>query len=119
MFKQLLENLLDNVDGAVVGLVGGLDGLLVDHVSRQDGYSHEQMAADCTQLLKSAMQTAASLPAGSLQELSLSTRELRLVLRLLSESYFVALLLSESANLGRARFELRKMHFDLEKELAL
>jgi hypothetical protein len=42
-----------------------------------------------------------------------------MILRLLTDSYFVMLLLSDSANLGLARFELRKSQFDLEKELAL
>lgn len=119
MFKQLLEGLLHSVDGAVGAFVVGLDGLLVESCGRSGDFNFEQLAADCSVLLKHSFAATASLPSRSLEELSLVTDNLRVVVRLLADSYFVVLLLSDTAHLGRARFELRKIHFELEKELAL
>ena len=119
MFKQLLEDLLNHVDGAEAALVVDFDGLLIEQYSLSNDYHFEQLAADSSQLLKSSIAAAASLPDGSIKEIAIITNSLRVVFRILADSYFVALLLSESANLGKARFKLRKIQSDLEKELAM
>jgi predicted regulator of Ras-like GTPase activity (Roadblock/LC7/MglB family) len=119
VFKHLLENLLQRVAGSETAMVVGLDGLVVDSFTRHDNGNLEQLAADSSSLIKSGLATTASLSSAALQELTLITGGQRIIMRLLTDSYFVMLLLSDSANLGLARFELRKAQFDLEKELAL
>lgn len=119
MFKQILEELINHTQGAFAALVVDLDGLLIDSCGRSEGCNFEQMAAHFSQLLKNSAEMTSSLQSSSLMEVSFVASDLRVVMRVLAGSYSVVLLLSEGANLGQARFELRKIQFDLEKELAV
>ena len=114
-----MEKLIGQIDGAVAVCVTGLDGLLIDHYSLDVQFDFEQLVADCSQLLKNGTTTTESLSFGPLREVSLVTERMRIVLRLLADSYFVALILSDNAHIGRARFRLRKIHLELERKLAL
>jgi predicted regulator of Ras-like GTPase activity (Roadblock/LC7/MglB family) len=114
MFKDILSSLLGSVEGSTAAFLAGMDGLLVEHCCRAEGQEPdlEQLAADCTQLIKNG-----SGLLDDLHELVLSGTSQRLVLRLIPESYFVGLVLSPQALAGQARYALCKLQSALEKEI--
>jgi predicted regulator of Ras-like GTPase activity (Roadblock/LC7/MglB family) len=115
MFKDILEGLLKRVDGSMAAFLAGSDGLIIEQCCREghDGLDLEQLAADCTQIIRNG-----SGMLDDLAEVALSGTNQRLILRLLAGSYFVVLIISGSAMTGRARYELLKLQSSLEAEIA-
>jgi predicted regulator of Ras-like GTPase activity (Roadblock/LC7/MglB family) len=115
MFKDILGDLLRRVDGSAAAFLAGMDGLIIEHCSHEgySGLNLEQIAADCTSMIKSSRGLL-----DHLNEAILYSTDQRLLLRLIPSSYFVVLLLSTTALTGRARYELQKLQSSLEAEIS-
>ncbi len=119
-FTELLERILERVEGSIGIVIMGLDGLAIEHVQVPSKISlSERVALIATShatLLRNTMRMASDTGVGLLNELTLMSDAFRLVVRLIGREYFIIIVLDPDGNIGRARFELRKAHLLLEKE---
>lgn len=121
MFKELLESMVQRTEGGLGALIMGTDGIAVEKVLAEAGKEAnlDVAAAEFTSLVRGAQRGGDELGLGNLRELCISLDGAIILMRLLSRDYFVVLALSADGNLGRGRFELRKVELQLAKEFVL
>jgi predicted regulator of Ras-like GTPase activity (Roadblock/LC7/MglB family) len=117
IFADTLRQAAARVPEAQVVMLMGTDGIPIDRfVSRPDG-NLEAVAAEFTTLLRASVSASGDTGLGSLQELSVVTERMTILLLGVTEEYFLFAALDPGALLGRARFALRLASFALEREL--
>jgi predicted regulator of Ras-like GTPase activity (Roadblock/LC7/MglB family) len=121
MFKEALEVIIENTDGAVGALIMGTDGIAVEKVMRPEANEAnlDVAATEFTSLVRNAQRTGNDTGLGSLRELVVTLDSAVVIMRLFSREYFVVLALTPEGNFGRARYELRKAELQLAREFSL
>lgn len=121
MFKESLQQIIDNTDGSIGVLIMGTDGIAVEKVMADAHGSEldEAAAAEFTSLVKSAQRTGSGMNLGKLNELFIACEETNVIIRFLSQDYFLVLTLKPEGNIGRGRYELRKAELVLAREFTL
>jgi predicted regulator of Ras-like GTPase activity (Roadblock/LC7/MglB family) len=121
MFKEMLESIIGRTEGSLGALIMGIDGIAVEKLLSEAGTDAnlDVAAAEFTSVVRSAQRAGNDLGLGNLRELVVSLDDSIIIMRLLSRDYFVVLALSPEGNIGRGRFELRKVELQLAKEFAV
>ena len=119
MFKTILQNIVDQTPGATSIVLMGCDGIAVDSVFCQGSTADRTQAVtvEFATVIKELIHTAQLLSAGSLKEVMVKCEHLTIVLEMLSDEYFVALLFDDDANIGKGRYLLRRDAYKLKQEL--
>ena len=108
MFQDVLRGLVERTDGAIASLLMGFDGITVDSYSRDpSALNVETVGSEYSVVLGQIKQAASMLDLGSAQEVAVQAENMTTVIRLLNDEYFVAMALSPSGSLGKARYLLR------------
>ncbi len=109
MFKEILQEVVDNTDGGVAGLIMGFDGIAVDQYvsTEQSPVDVATVGMEFSVILKGIRDAAQLLDSGSAEEVSIKSERLTTLIRLINDEYFVAVTIKPSGNLGKARFLLR------------
>jgi predicted regulator of Ras-like GTPase activity (Roadblock/LC7/MglB family) len=121
MFGDVLKQILDKVEGAIGALIMGLDGIAIEQqIIDPELYDNRlsMIAAAYATLIRNSMRTSADVGVGQLQEMSIISGNMILVIKLINPEYFLLIALESDGNIGRARFELRKAQLLLEEEFA-
>jgi predicted regulator of Ras-like GTPase activity (Roadblock/LC7/MglB family) len=116
MFAVTLKDIANKLDDLECIMLVGTDGLPIEKVIRKETLNVELLVAEFTTILRNTAQTATEVEAGALDELILLTERVVVLLKAITTEYFLMIILSEGANIGRARFELKKAKYILEKE---
>jgi predicted regulator of Ras-like GTPase activity (Roadblock/LC7/MglB family) len=109
-FRESIEKLLSGIEGAVSCALMGFDGITVDISSKEaaaGGPDIQTLSMEFAHLIAQARRTLESVDAGALEEFTLRTDKMTLVVRLLTPEYFLACAILPSGNLGRARYLMR------------
>jgi predicted regulator of Ras-like GTPase activity (Roadblock/LC7/MglB family) len=110
-FRESIEKLLDRIEGGVSCALMGFDGIMVDIYTKggADGTPDIQtLSMEFAHLISQARRTLESVDAGALEEFTLRTDKMTLVVRLLTPGYFLACAILPTGNLGRARYLMRR-----------
>ena len=119
MFQDVLKDVVDSSDGGVASLVMDLDGIALDHYTRDDAkFDIQMIGIELSVVIKGVQQAASMLEAGSTQEVSIVSDELTTLVRMVTDQYFVALSLIPGANIGKARYLLRTRVPQMASELS-
>ena len=102
---------MEKVDGGVAAVLMGFDGISVDSFAKagHDGAipDIQTLAMEFAHLIAQARRTLQSLNAGALEEFTLRAESLTLVVRVLTQEYFLACAILPNGNLGKARYLMR------------
>ncbi|MBI4853900.1 MAG: hypothetical protein HY819_19055 [Acidobacteria bacterium] len=121
VFSELLKQIINKVEGAVGVLIMGLDGIAIEQQIEDPRNYDGQLsiiAAAYATLLRNSIRTSSDVGVGALQEMTVISGNLTLVIKLINPEYFLLIALGPNGNVGRARFELRKAQLLLEEEFA-
>lgn len=117
-FREHLEEVCRNVDGAVACSLMGVDGIEVDtHIQDGGELDLKSLLVEYSGVLRSAREAAETHEAGGLAEISITTDKLQAVVRIVSPEYFMVVALTPAGNLGKARYLLRVTAPKLVQEL--
>jgi predicted regulator of Ras-like GTPase activity (Roadblock/LC7/MglB family) len=121
MFREVLQDILHRTEGCKGVLIMGFDGIAVEKVWRNEATdgNYDIAVAEYTSLIRSAKRKNSDTGLGKLREMTISTENELFVMRLVSEDYFLAMILSNEGNFGRGRFEMRRAELLLENELII
>ncbi|MBX7172689.1 MAG: roadblock/LC7 domain-containing protein [Pyrinomonadaceae bacterium] len=121
MFGEILQNIVDRTEGCLGALIMGTDGIAVEKVWQPEATEAnlDVAIAEYASLLRNAKRTNKEMGFGKIQEFTLTSESGVFILRFVGDDYFVAVVLSDRGNFGRARYELRRAEFLLEKELVI
>jgi predicted regulator of Ras-like GTPase activity (Roadblock/LC7/MglB family) len=113
-FRESIQSLLDKIDGGVACVLMGFDGVTLDSCAKDAKAGQAGVLADVqtlamefAHLIAQARRTLTSLDAGVLEEFTLRTDVLTLVVRVLSPDYFLGCAILPDGGLGRARYLMR------------
>lgn len=108
-FKDILQAIVNQVDGAVGAVVMGYDGIAIDDFVRQDTpFDLQLLTAEYAAVLKEVKRTVEVLKSGLLQEVSISTDLSTAIAKVVNEDFFVLLVIAAGGNFGKGRFYLRR-----------
>jgi len=118
VFKETLREMLDRCDGGLASALMGFDGIAVDsYTSPESSRDGETVGMELSHVLGQIRQAAEALEAGGLQEVTIRTSRLTVVLRALTDEYFLAVALRPDGNLGKGRYLARITAPKLQKNL--
>ncbi len=110
MFKPILQTILHESSGALGVFLLGDDGIIIDQVRADLTSADEQLAlvVELAAGIKGIRQTAEVLEAGGLNEVVIRYEKLTLLVHVLSEEYFVVLLLPPRILSGKGSYLLKR-----------
>lgn len=119
MFQSVLKDVVESSDGGVGSLVMDLDGIALDSYSKPGTkYDIQMIGIELSVVIKNVQQAASMLDAGGAKEVSIVAEQLTTLVRMVNDTYFVALSLEPGANIGKARYLLRTRVPEMAQELA-
>lgn len=105
MFKETLKKMVVDAPGGVGVVLMGYDGIAIDQYFLDSGDVDLQLVAiEYSNVVKEIRRTAEILGTGSLQEVTIKTGRLYVIIHALTDEYFVALTLKREGNLGKGRY---------------
>ena len=121
MFKKALEEIIETTEGSIGAMIMGIDGIAVEQVLSHDGQDAnlDVAAAEFTSLVRSAQHIAKDIGMGSVRELIVALENAHIIVRLISNEYFLILAMRPDSNIGRGRFRLRKAELLVGQEFKL
>jgi predicted regulator of Ras-like GTPase activity (Roadblock/LC7/MglB family) len=118
MFLDQLSRISNRIDGARALSLVARDGLPVESFSSDPELDLEVLAAELIAQVRSISENHRELDVGEVQQLSVMTDRLTLMVSSVAADYYLLLVLGPEGNYGRARFELRRARLLLEAELS-
>lgn len=116
--QQELRNICQEVPGCKAAILMNLDGMVVmRHVEEEGGLDDEVLLIELTASVKQALGAVENGGGGRLQELVLHFERGTLVMRLLQEEHFIAMLIDPQALSGKSRYVLRTRSQPLANDL--
>jgi predicted regulator of Ras-like GTPase activity (Roadblock/LC7/MglB family) len=119
MFREVLQKLVDRVDGGVAGILMGFDGISVEAYTRpaEKDTDIQTVGMELAHVIGQMRRAAELLEVGKLQEIVMRAEKLVVIVRALNEEYFLAFAIKETGNFGKARFVLRLVAPQIQAEL--
>jgi predicted regulator of Ras-like GTPase activity (Roadblock/LC7/MglB family) len=116
MFLETLREIADRFQSIHCIFLMGMDGLPVEKVVRDDTFNIDAVTAEFTTVLKVTTASTGEVNAGNVDEILILSDKMILLTKSITPEYFLLLVLPPDGNMGRARFELKKAKYVLEKE---
>ncbi len=115
-FSDVLKDVVNGTEGALGALVVGLDGIPVDEYSVNKEMDLQSMTVEYSALLKEIEKGSQASQLGSTKEVTVVAEKALIMLRRLTEEYFLVLIIKPEGNFGKGRFLLRMSVPKLLKE---
>ena len=118
MFKEALANIVNGTPGGLAGLLMDFEGIPLETYSRPESVLDiEVVGAEVSVVVKAIQRAAEMLEAGETQEVAFKSDRMVTIIRVVNETYFLALALEPDGNFGKGRFLLRVAAPQLKSEL--
>jgi predicted regulator of Ras-like GTPase activity (Roadblock/LC7/MglB family) len=118
MFLEQLSRISNRIDGAVALSLVAKDGIPVESFSSDPDLDLDVLAAELVAQARSISENHRELDVGEVQQLSVMTDRLTLMVSSVAADYYLLLVLGPDGNYGKARFELRRARLLLEADLS-
>lgn len=117
--KKTLSSIIQSVDGALAAMVMAYDGIPIDEVTvDQSEFDMQLLSVEYATILKEIKRAVDVVKMGDLEEVSIATTRTCVVVRILNEDFFAALVMSRDGNIGKGRYMLKLKSFDVLRELS-
>ena len=121
MFSEEIRKVVDHVGDGIGGVVMGLDGIAIETYVRDDknrsADSVNDLGMEFSFILGQVKKAASSLSIGGMSELALRADTTTVLIRMLNDEYFLAIVLGAGTNFGKARFLSRMAASSLRTQL--
>ncbi len=119
MLNESLEKIVENTPGSAGAILMGFDGIAVmQHIAPgHEDVDIESTAMEFSFRFVELRQAAQSLGMGEVSDITIKAENRAVLCRVLSEEYFVAIVLEEPGHFGKGRWMLRSTSGELQAEL--
>ena len=119
MFRERIQKMVDRLDaaGGAAGILMGLDGISVDSYERPGTADVQTISMELAHIIGQIRRAAHGAQLGGLRELEVKTDKLAVLIRLVTDEYFLVFGVSPDSNLGKARYLLRLLAPQIRAEL--
>ncbi len=116
-FLEILQQIVDNAQGSIGGIIIGIDGIVVEqYMKENEAIDFQNIGVEYTTLMKGISDTSRTLGFEEPEQLAVEYQDTTLIVRGINKDYFVILVMKKSGNTGKARFLLRKNILNLARE---
>lgn len=117
-FPSILKDLIDVSGCGIASAIMGFDGLAVaKYVSQSVEYDVETVGIEYGKVLDEIKNASSILSLGEVEEVVVTTLGTDVILRTINDDYFIAFAVARGANVGKARYHLRKAAYQVRREL--
>jgi predicted regulator of Ras-like GTPase activity (Roadblock/LC7/MglB family) len=119
LFEQHLKKVVDNTEGGVGALIMGLDGIAVEHYLRDGSQKFDitTIGMEFSFILTQVKKAGELLKVGGLNEFTVKAESMTMIVRMINDEYFLAVVLGNGGNFGKCRFLMRMAQPRLLAEL--
>ena len=118
MFKEILEKIVNSCSGGIGAVLMGYDGIGIDQYCIEDSILDLNLVGiEYSNVIKEIISAAEILSIGKLQEVSIKTDQYYVIIRSVTDEYFVALIVENRGNYGQGRYLLMRESYPLRMEL--
>jgi predicted regulator of Ras-like GTPase activity (Roadblock/LC7/MglB family) len=118
MFSEILQRIVEETGGGIGAVLMGYDGIAIDQYFAPDEELDLQMVVvEYSNVLKEIRKTADILSLGDMEEISIRTDRFIIVIRILNDEYFVAMVIKRDGNFGKGRYLMTREGFNLIEAL--
>lgn len=108
MFKEALKAVVEQTQGGLAGLLMDFEGIPLETYSKKDtSFDIEAVGAEISVVVKAIQRASEMLDAGETKEVAFKSERMVTLIRVINESYFLALSLEPDGNFGKGRYLLR------------
>lgn len=116
--RDTLRKIVENVDGGLAAIIMAYDGIPIDEVVvAQTEFDLQLLTVEYATVLKEIKRAVAVIKVGEMEEVSIATGQVRVVMRVLNDELFAVLVMAKDGNFGKGRYLLRLKSDALAEEL--
>ena len=117
--RDSLSAIVQSVDGSLAALVMAYDGIPIDEVIvEQSEFDMQLLSVEYATVLKEIKRSVEIMKMGDLEEVFISTIRSCVVVRVLTDNLFAALIMKRDGNIGKGRYMLKLKSFEITVELS-
>ncbi|MBI2412217.1 MAG: roadblock/LC7 domain-containing protein [Deltaproteobacteria bacterium] len=116
-FLEILKELVDNVKGGLAATVMGVDGIAIEQYIGESRLDVETVGVEYGKVIEEIRNASRLLNLGEVEEVLVATAGNDLLLRLVNHDYYIAFVAGPEANIGQARYLLKRAAAKTAKEL--
>jgi predicted regulator of Ras-like GTPase activity (Roadblock/LC7/MglB family) len=117
--RSSLNTILNSVDGTLAAIIMAYDGIPIDEISvEQTEFDIQLLSVEYASVLKEIKRAVDVIKAGNLEEVSIATTQTRVVVRVLNDDLFAALIMRHDGNFGKGRYLLKLKSYEMARELS-
>lgn len=117
-YRESLKALTESVDGSLAAIIMGYDGIPIDeYITAEVPCDMQLVAVEYANLLRDIRRTVELLENGEMQEVSIATDRLRVLVRIINGEFFLVLVMAADGNFGKGRYLLTREALRLKQEL--
>src|SRR5512139_2689327 len=106
-FIEVLKDTVDKVDGAVSAMIIASDGIAVEEYVSEKILDLAGLGAEASAMIRDIGFAAENLGLGEAREFSIISDKCGIIMRKISEDYYIALIIKPEGNYGKGRFVLK------------
>jgi predicted regulator of Ras-like GTPase activity (Roadblock/LC7/MglB family) len=117
--RDSLRSIVENVDGGLAAMIMAYDGIPVDEVCvKQTEFDIQLLSVEYAIVLKEIRRSIEVIKAGDLEEVSITTNQSCVAIRVLNDELFIVLIIKRDGNFGKGRYLLRLNSYEIARELS-
>ncbi len=117
--REMLNTIVQSVDGALAALIMAYDGIPIDEIIvEQSEFDMQLLSVEYATVLKEIKRAVDVIKMGALEEVIITTARTSVLVRILNDDLFAALILSRGGNIGKGRFMLKLKSYEVLQELS-
>lgn len=117
-YKESLKTITEAVGGGLAAIIMGYDGIPIDeYLVDSTQFDLQLLSVEYANLLRDIKHTVELLENGAMEEVSIATDRLRVLVRVINEEFFMVLIITADGNYGKGRYLLSREAFKLRDDL--
>jgi predicted regulator of Ras-like GTPase activity (Roadblock/LC7/MglB family) len=115
-FSDVLKETVEKVDGAVSAMIIASDGIPVEEYVQESLIDLTGLGAEASAMIRDIGYAAENLRLGEAREFSIISDTCGIIMRKISDEYYLALVIKPEGNYGKGRYVLKTTVPKIENE---
>ena len=117
--RDILNSIVQSVDGTLAALIMAYDGIPIDEVTVDHSeFDMQLLSVEYATVLKEIKRAVNVIKMGDLEEVTISTSRTSVLVRILNDDIFTALIMNRGGNIGKGRYMLKLKSYEILRELS-
>jgi predicted regulator of Ras-like GTPase activity (Roadblock/LC7/MglB family) len=117
-YKESLKTITESVGGGLAAIIMGYDGIPIDeYLVDSTQFDLQLLTVEYANLLRDIRRTVELLENGDMEEVSIATDKLRVLVRVINAQFFLVLVITVDGNYGKGRYLLNREALKLKDDL--